>query len=264
MPFHFLRFSLLAAGLAGASVAAPAAELASYRASYEVKTGAVRPGSPFVAVGGAMAYAAEKSCDGWVISQDMTLAMTASDGSILQQTFRFSSWESFDGARYRFAVNTALDDEEETFRGRAVLSGAKGSGEAVYTEPESRSFELPSGTLFPMGQAAMIVEKAELGPGHVPHFTFDGTDGEGANRAVIYIGRKVEPASAETDPLLKRPGWLVRLSYYGDDEKALVPSYEVEALQLDNGIAPRMILDYQDFTARLNLIKLERLPEPKC
>jgi hypothetical protein len=264
MSLRLPGFCLLAVGLAVAAASAPAADLASYRASYEIKTGTVRSGSPFVAVGGAMAYAAEKTCDGWVISQDMTLAMTVSDGSILQQNFRFSSWESFDGTRYRFAVNSRVDDEIESFRGRAVLSGPKGEGEAVYTEPESMSYTLPAGTLFPMGQAAMIADRAMIGPGHVPHHTFDGTDGEGANNAVIYIGRRIEPAATETDPLLKRPGWLVRLSYFGDDEKALVPEYEVEALQLDNGLAPRMILDYQDFTARLNLIKLEALPEPKC
>ncbi|MEO5337275.1 MAG: cell envelope integrity EipB family protein [Magnetospirillum sp. WYHS-4] len=267
MPLRPFFLALLGLGwtlaVAGGGAAA-AADLASYKASYTVKTATIRKGSPFVAVTGAMTYATEKACDGWVTHQEMTLSMAAVDGSVVQQDFSLSSWESFDGGRYRFVVRSRVDDEEETFRGRALLSGPAGGGEAIYSEPENHTFPLPANTLFPMRQTAMIIDRAGKERGHVPHVTFDGTDGGGVHEAVVYIGQRIEALPEVADPLLARPGWLVRLSYYSPDEPALAPEYEVEALQLDNGLAPRLILDYQDFSAQMILEKLEPLPEPHC
>lgn len=262
--FRWSVVGLVAAGAFACALPGESAELASYRAAYEVKTATLKPGGSFVAVSGTMAYTTEKACDGWVTAQEMALLLTASDGTVVEQGFRYSSWESFDGTRYRFASASHVDDEAEQFQGRAVIS-PDGTGEAIYTVPESKTFPLPAGTLFPMRQTAWIIGNGEAGKsGHLPHPTFDGTDGEGANQAIVFLGRRIEPSPKESDPLLKRPGWLVRLSYYPPGDKSGAPDYEVEALQLDNGLAPRLLLEYQDFATRMSLVKLEPLPAPKC
>jgi hypothetical protein len=54
------------------------------------------------------------------------------------------------------------------------------------------------------------------------------------------------------------------MGFYELDSQDSVPSYELEILQLDNGITPTLILDYQDFTLLLNQERLNELPPPDC
>ena len=56
----------------------------------------------------------------------------------------------------------------------------------------------------------------------------------------------------------------MRLAVYGTDERQSVPQFEIEFLQLDNGVVPRLVLDFKQFTVVVNLEKVESLPAPSC
>ena len=80
------------------------------------------------------------------------------------------------------------------------------------------------------------------------------------------IGPKVapDPASAKLSPLLKRPGWRVRLAFFPADPNAEEPDYELGMLLLDNGVSRDMLIDYGDYTIRAKLDDIEPLAKPRC
>jgi hypothetical protein len=56
----------------------------------------------------------------------------------------------------------------------------------------------------------------------------------------------------------------MRLAFYPVDSTVSVPEYEIQVVQLDNGIADALVLDYGSFKVNLNLEKVEALPPPAC
>ena len=97
-------------------------------------------------------------------------------------------------------------------------------------------------------------------------YIFDGTEIEGAQEAVAFIGPRQEGPGhgGGQGPLVARPGWNMRLAVYGTDKRQSVPQFELEFLQLDNGVVSRLMLDFKKFTILVSLEKVESLPAPSC
>lgn len=247
-----------------AAVSAQAADLVPHKAVYSIKTATVRQGSDYVSINGAMTIAVEKTCEAWIVAQEISMILTSAEGVTSEQGLRFTSWESLDGTRFRFAARNRVDDTIEETKGRAGLPKRGAAGQAFYSVPEEKSLPLPERTFFPVGHTNWIIDSARAGRRHLPHNVFDGADADGPNPAVVFIASRVDPPLGNAEPLLNSPGWVIRLSYYAQDSRIAEPEYEVQALQLENGISPRLVLDYQDFTALMSLTKVEALPSPKC
>jgi len=248
-----------------------AAEMVAHRAAYSLKLGAVHAGSEFVGARGNMRLSMERTCNGWTMSQNLRMDLFTASGEEVVQDLRFTAWESTDRTQYRFFASNNVNGVREDFRGRALMDSAEGAGNANYKIPKDKKIPLPEGTMFPLGHTAWLIERAMAGDRQVSRIVFDGADGEGPQLISAFIGAKQKPGAriskaqaAELGPLVTRPGWTIRMGFYEVDSQRSAPDYEVEILQLDNGITPKLTLDYQDFTVILTQERLEEIPQPIC
>ncbi len=125
--------------------------------------------------------------------------------------------------------------------------------------------------MFPLGHSIWLIDQALAGKRQVSVAVFDGADGEGPQQVTAFIGPKLKPTEhipkeklKALGPLSQRPGWNIRMGFFELDSQESAPEYEVEILQLDNGITPLLTLDYQDFTVVLTQESLEEIPQPDC
>ena len=264
-----LRPLALAAALAvGLVAAAPAAAgLVPHRAIYSVKLGPVRANAGFVDARGAAKMVLEKTCDGWIMTQEMTVDMGTAAGGIIKQDIRVAAWESLDGKSYRFAARNTMGRQVEGFKGEAKLGAAGKPGKATFKVPAGKTMALPEGTLFPTGHTAWLIERALAGDRQAPGVVFDGSDGQGPRKVIAFIGPRVESGrhgKKGLGALVQRPGWNIRLAFYPLDSRAPAPEFEIEVLQLDNGVAPRLVIDYPQLTVIMTMEKIEAIPAPRC
>lgn len=252
------------------SVQVVQAEMVPHKAIYSLSLGDSGPSGRFVNVGGAVRTALEKTCDAWISAEQIRMLVETQSGAQLQQNLNYTGWESLDGKQYRFAARSSTGAEKKNYRGQAH-SDPEGPGEAVYTKPKKITQKLPPDTHFYFGLVAWVIEKAKAGASRVETTVFDGTDEEGAQRVSAFIvplkGKEATPGAeniTELGPLVKRPGWTVRLAFYPVDSRSAAPEYEVQAEILDNGVTPKMELIFSDFTAIQKLEKIEALKRPDC
>ncbi|MEE8393508.1 MAG: DUF1849 family protein [Rhodospirillales bacterium] len=263
----FFRLGMFAAAVL-AIVPAPlwAAELAPHRAFYSLNLGQTRPGIAVVGARGAMSIVLEKTCEGWITSQRLSMAVYTSADDGMVQEVDYTGWESLDGQSYRFASKELADGERKYVKGMALAAAPGSPGKAIYRTPEAKTIPLPAGTMFPAGHMAWLIDQALAGQRQAPRAVFDGIDGDGAWKVIAFIGPRVVPDKSRdvSAPLLERPGWKMRLAFYPLDSKASEPEYEVEVMQLDNGVATEIVLDHRMFTAIFKLEKIEAVPPPDC
>ena len=168
--------------------------LAPHRATYEMKLSVARPNSGIVEVNGNMVLETVEACDGWEVKRRIKLTFLRNDGEEFSTDSNFSSYETKDGLELRFSVRNAQNDEiEEELRGKADLESQGGKGRASFTLPENRSFELPTGTLFPTTHLRLIIEHARAGEQSVSYKVFDGARLDGAFQVNAVIGRPPRP-----------------------------------------------------------------------
>jgi len=240
--------------------------LKAHRAIYTLKLGELRSGASLVDARGAMISVMEKSCDGWMLAQTLTMEIDTVEGRTVKQNMRFAGWESLDGKTYRFVAKNKRGGEDTDFRGSAHAAAAA-IGKAVFKIPKDKNFELPEGTMFPVGHMAWLIEKARSGARQAPRFLFDGADGTGPQQVDVFIGRRIQAddhGQARLGPLTEQAGWNMRMAFFPVKGQQSLPEYEIEVLQLENGVAPRMILDYEDFSVIMELEKIEAVPAPSC
>lgn len=267
---HLFTSALMAA-LAVLWIRPAVAELVAHKAIYSLKLGTVRAGSNFVGAEGSMSMEMQKTCFGWTLSQSLRMDLALPDGGIITQDLRFTAWESTDKTGYRFFASNIVNGTREDFRGRALMEKSGGVGNANFQQPKGVKIPLPEGTIFPLGHTNWLIQKALAGERHATATVFDGADGEGPQQVTAFIGPRLGPEEhmgkdmiAAQGPLVDQPGWKIRMAFYTLDSQAAAPDYEVEILQLENGVTPMLLLDYQDFTVILTQEKIEALPVQNC
>lgn len=251
---------------AGLSISVASAELVPHRALYSLSLGKSDSSGRFVSLGGAVKTTLEKTCDAWITAEQIVMQVDTQVGGQLRQNLKFTGWESLDGKEYRFAARSRTNNESKRFKGNA-WSDPKGPGEAVFSQPKKITMELPPDTHFYFGLTSWLIEQAKAGASRAETVVFDGTDEEGPQRAVAFImPLKKNDAKTGNDlgPLLKRPGWNIRIAFFQIDSRAAAPDYEVQVVLLDNGVAPKLELIFTDFTAIQKLEKIEALDLPQC
>ncbi len=243
-----------------------AAELASHRAIYSIRMDRTQVGSGVVGVGGAATFVVEKTCDGWITTQRLSMVINTADGRDLRQEINYSVWESLNGKRFRFAVRDMSSGKKDDINGRAWTATDR-PGEAVFTSPEAKTISLPKGTMFPNAYMSWIIDRASGGDRQVQKTLFEGADGSGPRNVVAFIGPAIGPekiSQAAQDAGLGGPGWKMRLAYFPLSSRDSTPEYEIDVVQLKNGVISKMGLDYKTFSAILKLEKIESIPVPSC
>jgi len=217
---------------------------------------------------GWLSAAVEKTCDGWVTSQDMAMQLETAQGTEVRQAIRYSGWESRDGKRYQFVGRSQTGPDVRRDSAGAARAGEGGApGEAVFKQPEAKTVALPPGTKFPVAHAIWLIERALAGAHAAPSVVFDGTDGAGPQQVAVFIGKRQESSDhgkGTFGPLTAQAGWTMRLAFYPAESRDASPEYEMEVLQLVNGVAPRMLVDYREFSIQFDIREIEAVPEPKC
>lgn len=265
-----LRALLVALPLAFCCLAKEAAaevQLASHRATYALSLDAASKGGRFTGVRGTMSMQLERTCEGWIVGQNMLMAVATAEGEEVKQGVRYTGWESSDGLRFRFVGRSQTDGKTTDSKGEAKVPAAKASGAAVFTHPESKTVNLPAGTLFPVAHTVWLIEQAAAGKRQAPATVFDGAGGEGPQNASAFIGNKVEPmqhGKVARGPLTDRQGWRMRLAFFPAESNTPAPEYEVDALQIDNGVVPRLVIHFPEFSVAMDLETIEPIAAPSC
>ncbi|MCK5444472.1 MAG: DUF1849 family protein [Rhodospirillaceae bacterium] len=240
---------------------AGAVELKAHRAAYDIRMADQSGDSTVVGISGRVLYALEKVCGGWILQQEHAMAFELENGNVVPEYISYSSWESEDGTRFRFSSNSS-DNSEGNILGDAIMGDA--SGEAIFKRPEETVFDLPKGTLFPTAHTRQLLEHALAGNIQHNATTFEGAELEGAKRIVAFISPLKAKHRKKLGALVEGPGWTFRLAYFDLANPSPEPMYEVEADLLSNGIATRWLLDFGDYSAEMNLVKIEALRPSAC
>lgn len=252
--------------LAISAGAAQAAELSPHRAAYAISLDQARETVDLSAASGQIAYGLEKVCGGWLAAQNGTLNLHLPSGEVAAQTVQYSTWESDDGSQYRFTVKSEEAISQVILGTAEITPGAE--GHVAFAQPQGEAFTLPVGTLFPTAHTAFMLDAARAGKNQIENFVFEGTNVEGAKLLVAFISPLSPQAKdimkALDGDLLNHPGWNFRMAYFDPQDQTGEPLYEVGVDILDNGVAPRWILDYGAYAVEMKLSKIEPLAKPDC
>jgi hypothetical protein len=251
---------------AGPALPAPNIDVVPHRAVYAMSLASAKGSSGVVSARGALSFEWGDSCDGWTIEQRYKLQLSFAQQIEIEIATNYITWESKDGMLYRFKVRKTKNGKpEEEVSGEAHLDGPGKGGSADFSLPKKNAMDLAPGTLFPTQHTLVLLERALAGERMVPRVVFDGATPEGAANVSALIGRPLPQAAEGAEPFLKRPGWYMRLAYFGIDKKdSTEPDYEIGMDLQDNGIARGIRLDYTDFSIKGTLEKIELLPKPAC
>lgn len=271
---HSGRALVLALAFAAPS-GAWAGDLVPHRALYQLGKGATRSGQAIAAVSGTMSLEIDESCDGWSLSQRIRMAITDNMGEDLDSDTRYASFETKDGTMLRFQSSDWQDGNmvEET-AGTAERPAQDKPGTATFAKPESQSFDLPPGALFPVAFNVELLKRLGKGETYASLHGFDGGNLEGAYTITVFIGKERDSelkaagdGGAAKDDRAKLVGGKVRnirVAYFPLTGNAPEPELEYEMEMQPNGVSPVMRLDYQRYQVVARLVEIKALPVPVC
>jgi hypothetical protein len=252
-------------------IAAAPVMIAPHRAIYTMSLGGVKNGSNISDVTGRMLFEWRDVCDGWAIQQHMQLHFSYADGDDQDVTSTELTWESKDSRHYNFNIRRVTNGKEtENYRGKAALND-DGSGTVTYVVPDSKTMQLPPGTIFPSAHTELILEKAAQGDKLFTRRVFDGTDEDGSSDISAFIlpsqAMATEAgfnAKLKDNPLLSGPSWPVHMAFFKIGTETGEPDYEMDLNLMSNGVARHMKIDYGDFSVNGVLENAEALPPQGC
>ncbi len=253
---------------------ASAVDLTTHRAIYDMQMLASRSGGDLADISGKMFIEWLDACDGWTVTQRVTMLFVPREGEPFENDFSFSSWESKDGKQFRYALKTMTNgDITEEVDGRADLN-PEGGGTANFVMPDEPPLALPEGTVFPTEHLFMTVDQAIAGKRMLARNVFSGTGPDSLNQVTAFIGREIAPNAR---PLIgpeereqaildlgKLKSWQVDLAYFPIEGDDVEPEFEVHYRIMENGVASHLDLDYGEFAIRAVLQHLELLSPGTC
>lgn len=243
--------------------------LAPHKALYEVSMIDSKSGTQLVNVSGKMLYEWQPSCEGWVSNHRFNLTYEYADSPPHEVVSDFSNFERFDGSHLNFTSQRRKQGAVyEEIRGHAEKTPDTDTGSAVYKLPRGLVFDLPSSTFFPVGHTLEVLKAAQDGKRFFSATIFDGSDEEGPVEVNAFIGKekpvdsellKGKESSIEKD-LIAQSAHQVRLAFFPLNKGGTEPEYEMSLLFQKNGIITDMVVEYDDFSVRQELVALETLP----
>lgn len=247
--------------------------LVSHKALYDIRLVATHNGSQVVNIGGKMYYDWKPTCEGWISGHRFDLNYEYTDAPPMRITSDFSTFEPFDGRTFDFTSRRRRDGElYQEIRGSASLeTGSAPAGKAVFVKPESLKFDLPSGTVFPMGHTVELLHRIAQGQKFFTATLFDGSDEEGPVEVNAFLGAPVPPGGEGMPKgkgieatLLAGKAWNIRMAFFPLNQSEAAADYEMDMVFHENGIISDMTIAYEDFTISQKLVALEKLSVEAC
>ena len=253
----------------------------SYAAGYELRlVHASSSEGPRAAVG-AIESVFQESCDGWETRNRTVADLAFGDSKNFTNERFFESWESKDGASYRFSVHTLKNGRTiESFGGGASTHAS--GGEAYYQAIDENgdpagdrySLDLPKGTMFPVSHSQKLLENAEAGVSLVRYVVLNGASSTGPRVVSAVIGSRVEQAEIpntlndatgdDIEMLLSGPGWRMSIARYNLFDARETPDTELFFKLNKTGVIESFEQKFDDFSLSAHLVYLRRLERPEC
>ncbi len=243
-----------------------------HKALYNMELATIKGGSPITDIGGEMYYKWEDVCDAWSTDHRFKIDYYYTDRPSITTTRHFVSWESKDGARLSFFADGYTGGiEDKDIRGQAKRY-VDDTGAALFYAPSGLSFDFDEEFTFPIQHALNVIDAAKKGESLYFATLFDGTDDEGP----VQVNVVIDQNTPEMDERLKKaldselidsPSWNMRYAFFKDNEpqsKMGLPSYEMRLRMHENGVVSEMIVEYDKFSVRQNLLAVDALPKPEC
>lgn len=270
------KFSVAAIGIAALAPAAASANdslqqyaqmLQPHKAIYALAIDQVKANGGVADADGAIFYEFRESCKAWHVRHRFKLRITRSEKNAVETLFDFTSTEAKDGSRLSFTSVTTTDGKITGKKaGVATIAKTGGEGLVELSVPNKKRVKLPAGTVFPTRHSLKVLDAAAKGTPTIWATIFDGSEETGRHNGinVVILGRKPAPGPEVSEPVLRRPGWQMRVAYFPAEKGDGKPTYSLRMRFNDNGISRNMVLDYGDFTMKSELKAIEALKKPKC
>ena len=250
-----------------------AANLASYRAVYDMNLLRASDRSGLSAVDGRMVYEFRgSSCEGYAVKfRSVTAFRTDDSEQVIDQ--RATTFENVAEDRFSFATQSFIDNKlDKEVKGEATKLEPRAALAVSLTLPETQKLKLPN-AMFPTAHMEDLLDRAAAGEKIYRTSVFDGTEeGDKILMTNVVIGdRKVTPSGDEDvtalGSLVEGAYWPISMSYYdiaassgGEDEPVFRLSFDL----YDNGVASDFTMDYGDFVVSQKLVELEPVETPAC
>lgn len=245
-----------------APLAAVAVELAGHRALYTLTLETAR--GDIIGASGTMGFEVIDACDAWAVRQRLAITVTSRDGTDIDLTSDYTTWESKDGLRMRFRLRQSTEDTVvNDLAGTAELEREGGTGRATYAQPPDTARDLPPGTMFPTRHTEAILAAAKEGKRFVAIPLFDGTSAEGVQDSTAAIAAWTAPAESRWPVLGPLSSVRVRIAFFERGGAKQQPDYEVGMRYWENGIADQLSMDFGDYVLSGKLTELT-VPKPGC
>ncbi|MEX0695004.1 MAG: DUF1849 family protein [Rhodospirillales bacterium] len=275
-----------------AGVATPKSAFVPHRALYTMALGHSLRGSNVSDATGKMFYRFEPLCDGWEVESRIFMRLhfgSAGDEEVVETTWSFTSFESYDGQKFTFEVEHDRNGElQEIFAGEADKDA--GGGTATFDNDEAFFLDLPARTAFPGEHLMQLLAEARNGRYRISRTVFDGASKNNpyeVNAIIIgpVVGGMLAHSNARSETSKDKsknrvlvgatlpapatgippsPVWRMRLAYFPLSATDELPEFEIEVDYREDGIAERMVQDFGDFTLNLSPSRIEVLPASVC
>ncbi|MCY4310826.1 MAG: DUF1849 family protein [Rhodospirillaceae bacterium] len=244
-----------------------ARKLTPHKAIYALTIKKIRVGSDIAYGDGAIYYEFRETCTSWLVKHRFKLRIIRSERSATETLFNFTSAEKKNGRRLSFSSSTSINGRvTERKSGVATFDRVGGPGVVILKKPKPQRVLLPKGTVLPTWHLLKIIRAGGRGDRTVWSNIFDGAGDNGRHNGVnvIILGSKSSPGELQRERLLRRPGWVVRVTYFEPNQEDSTPTYSLRMRLTNNGIISGMTLDYGDFAMTGKLKAIEPLNRPSC
>jgi len=228
-------------------VVSAGADMVPHQAIYKMTLSKNSPASQFNGLSGAAVSQIERTCEGWVINEQILMTMLTVNGGAIEREMTFKARESLDGSSYVFDSLSITNGNTERFSGTARRKQG-GAAEAEFVTPRPFEMPLPDGTRFYISMTHWLLELAGSGKRAAESYAFDGTDDEGPQKVSAFIlPDSIGGAGLSGDSsLLDRKAWQVRLAFFKTGKQVTEPEYEISLRLLDNGVVTHFELIFND------------------
>ncbi len=245
-----------------APAASAFADVAGYRAVYDIAFGSSDAASGITGAEGRYVFDLEDVCEGYTLNERFVVQLSRRGGPTLQD-YRLTAFESASGDHYRFKRTIDLNGKQTQKAGGTLNIDAGGEKSDVsYDTADDISYDTV--VLPPVMHVIELLETAKAGEKRHAATVFDGDVDTPAFYAVTRLNALSDNEKTQGDHYEALSGlerWKIDSVYYpfennGDDQGA-TPDFLFEGVLYENGVITDLQLDYVDFELTTALSDLE-------
>ncbi|WP_169568614.1 cell envelope integrity EipB family protein [Sneathiella limimaris] len=242
-----------------------AASFESHRAVYDLKLAESYDGSGVENARGRIVLQFESTCEGSIVNQRTVVEIGNAGGGVVVSDYSLSTFEAKDGKSMQFSVSNSINGQTvEEFKGKAIMTGD--GGKVTFSKGEIVEMDLPKDVLFPTAHSAEMLKAAIEGKKLLSAKVYDGNGTDGLQDSLTIIGKPQSVVSKiiEDNGMGDQTSWYVQMSFFDLSEQKSEPDYKVSYRMYENGVGTDLLMDYQEFAMKGELVQLEFLPMDSC